>query len=291
MIETVWQDVKHAMRVLRRSPLFAAIAIASLAIGIAGNAAIVSVADALLLRPLPGIRNADRLIEVSRTQDGTGFDNMSYPNYVDYRDRNTVFDGLAGFDWGGVALGLGADNGAERVQGTAVSSNYFTVLGVPMALGRAFRADEDRVGAPASVIVMTAFSLVPLRIAGWIAGSVGLIGLLLAAIGVYGITSHSVTQRTREIGIRIVLGALRGEILRLMLRQAMMLVALGGLIGLAASALGSRLLTGLLYGIQPIDPVAFAGGALSLFTIVVLASVLPALRATALNPVDALRAE
>jgi predicted RNA binding protein YcfA (HicA-like mRNA interferase family) len=88
------QDVTFAARLLRRNPVFTATAVLSLAIGIAANAAIFSLADALLLRARPGIAGPDGLVDVGRTQDGQGFDNLSYPNYVDFRDRNTVFTGL-----------------------------------------------------------------------------------------------------------------------------------------------------------------------------------------------------
>jgi predicted permease len=149
------QDTAYTARMLWRSPAFTTIAVLSLSVGIAGNAAIFSLADALLLRPLPGIANGERLVDVGRAQDGTGFDTMSYPNYVDIRNRNTVFAELAGFRAGGDALGFGSDDGAERVQGTAVSANYFSTLGVRMALGRSFRADEDRAGAPGAVTVIS----------------------------------------------------------------------------------------------------------------------------------------
>jgi predicted permease len=137
------QDVTYAARILRRSPLFTLTAVVSLAIGIAGNAAIFSLADALLLRTRPGIHEPERLVEVGRSQGGRGFDNFSYPNYLDLRDRNTVFSGLAGTRFGPEPFGLGAGSGAERVWGMPVSGNYFDVLGVRFALGRGFRPEED----------------------------------------------------------------------------------------------------------------------------------------------------
>lgn len=154
MFETFWQDLRHGIRQLWRSPLFTITAIASIAIGIAGNATIFSLASAVLLRPVPVVTGGDRLVEIGRTQDGSGFDTLSYPNLVDYRDRNTVFDGIAGFR-DNQSFGLGFDAGAERVQGAAVSANYFRVLGVSMALGRAFRDDEDRAGAATAVAVLS----------------------------------------------------------------------------------------------------------------------------------------
>lgn len=119
----------------------------------------------------------------------------------------------------------------------------------------------------------------------------GLIGLLLAALGIHGITAYTVTQRTREIGIRVALGAPRGEVLRLIVRQAMTMAAVGGVIGLLAAALGSRLLAGLLYGITPLDPISFAGAVGLLATLALVASLIPARRAASVGPVATLRAE
>lgn len=152
---TIRQDVAYAIRLLRKSPVFTLTAVLSLTIGIGANAAIFSLADALLLRDRPGIRDPDTLVDVGRTQRGEGFDNMSYPNFADYRDRNTVFSGLAGYRFGAEPIGLGARDGAESVFGAAVSGNYFDVLGVPMALGRGFVASEDRPGAAQHVAVLS----------------------------------------------------------------------------------------------------------------------------------------
>src|SRR5215510_1165738 len=90
MLEHVWQDVRYGVRLLARSPLFTATAVLSLAIGIGANTTIFSVASALLLRPLPGIAEPSRLVDIGRTQDGRDFDNSSYPNYVDIRSRVTT---------------------------------------------------------------------------------------------------------------------------------------------------------------------------------------------------------
>jgi predicted permease len=149
------QDLSFAARVLRRSSLFTATAVLSLAVGIAANAAIFSLADALLLRGRPGIADPDRLVDVGRSQDGEGFDNLSYPNYLDFRDRNTVFAGLAAHRFEAGPLGLGSGDGAERIFGSPVSANYFDVLGVRMVQGRGFRPEEDRAGGEDAVAVIS----------------------------------------------------------------------------------------------------------------------------------------
>jgi predicted permease len=151
---TLRQDVAYAARILRRSPVFTATAVLSIAIGIAGNAAIFSLADALLLRGRPGITDRGRLVELGRSQDGRGFDNFSYPNYLDFRDRNTVFTGLAGTRFDPEPMGLGAGESAERVWGMPVSGNYFDVLSVPFALGRGFRPEEDLLNGDNAVAVI-----------------------------------------------------------------------------------------------------------------------------------------
>src|SRR5262249_33657331 len=87
-------DVRYALRLLRRSPLFTATAVLSLTIGIGANATIFSIASALILRPLPGLTDPSRLVDIGRTQDGEGFDTTSYPNYRDVRDRVTTVSDL-----------------------------------------------------------------------------------------------------------------------------------------------------------------------------------------------------
>jgi ABC-type antimicrobial peptide transport system permease subunit len=127
-----------------------------------------------------------------------------------------------------------------------------------------------------------------LRVAASVSGGVGLVGLLLAMIGIYGVTAYVVTCRRREIGIRLALGAQRAEVVGLILRQGMSLVAMGSAIGLTLAAGASRLLTRLLMGLPPIDPVIFAGAAV-LFAVVGLAACYgPARRATRIDAMEAL---
>jgi predicted permease len=128
-----------------------------------------------------------------------------------------------------------------------------------------------------------------LRVAASVSGSVGIVSLLLAAIGIYGVTAYVASRRTREIGIRLALGARRADVLGMILRQGMALVAIGSAIGLMLAAAGSRLLTRLLFGVPPLDPLTF-GGAAALFAVIGLAACyLPARRATRIDPVVALR--
>jgi predicted permease len=137
----------------------------------------------------------------------------------------------------------------------------------------------------------TAVALLPQRLAAWIAGSVGTIGLLLAALGLYGITAFAVAQRTREIAVRMALGATRQRVLSLVLRQSGRLALVGVVVGLALSAAVSRLLESLLVGIGSVDPLAFGAATAVLVGVLLFAAWTPAHRASRMDPMRALRAE
>jgi putative ABC transport system permease protein len=126
---------------------------------------------------------------------------------------------------------------------------------------------------------------------GWIFGTIGVLGLLLAAIGVYGVLSYSVSQRTQEIGVRMAMGAGRGDVLRLIVGQGLLLTGIGVLIGVTLAAYGMPLAKSLLYKVSPLDPISFGTVAAFLAATALIASVVPALRATRVDPVIALRAE
>jgi macrolide transport system ATP-binding/permease protein len=122
-------------------------------------------------------------------------------------------------------------------------------------------------------------------------GSLGLLALVLASMGVYGVMAYSVSQRTRELGIRMALGAQSGQVLSLILRQGMLLAAVGLALGLFAAFGSTRLAGNFLYGVNPSDPVIFLGVTFLLATTALLACYLPARRALKINPVTALRFE
>jgi putative ABC transport system permease protein len=131
----------------------------------------------------------------------------------------------------------------------------------------------------------------PARITTVLAAVLGGFALLLATIGIYGVVSYAVSRRIREIGLRVALGAGRRDVLRLILNGAMRPVILGLVLGVAACAAVSRVLSAVLYGVSPLDPIAFIAVTLFLFGVALLASFLPARRATRIDPMEALRYE
>src|SRR2546428_7071505 len=142
MVDGIAQDVRYAVRLLRRNPLCALTAALSLAIGIGANTTIFTIASALLFKPPAGVVDPGRLVDVGRSQNGQGFDNSSYPNYLDIRSRNTVFEGVYAYRFGGEPMSLGGPDGAERIYGSLVSANYFTVLGTRPFIGRLFSSND-----------------------------------------------------------------------------------------------------------------------------------------------------
>jgi len=130
----------------------------------------------------------------------------------------------------------------------------------------------------------TSFALVMLAIAGGMA-------LLLGLVGIYGVISYSVSQRTREIGIRMALGAEAPELRRMFVRSGLALTAAGVVLGAAGAAAFTRWMASLLFGVRPFDPFTYAAVVAGLVAAAALASYMPARRATSVNPVDALRAD
>ncbi len=147
------RSVRQAARSLLRRPAFTAVAVLSLALGIGANTAVFSAVQAVFLRAVP-VRDPGRALALFTTIEGVpGSFFLSYPNFVDYRDSNTVFSHLASAT--PVALGLSGDGPPERIEGEMVSGDYFETLGVEPALGRAFAPEEDAPGAGRAVVVLS----------------------------------------------------------------------------------------------------------------------------------------
>jgi predicted permease len=145
------QDVRYALRTLRRAPTFAITVIGTLALGIGANSVIFSAVDAVLLRDAP-VADPGGLVDVYTTSGNNPHSGTSYPDYFDLRDSGT-FTSLAAYT--AVSFTTDAGGQPEPLAGQLVSGNYFEVLGVKLALGRGFAPDEDRIGAPVRVAVVS----------------------------------------------------------------------------------------------------------------------------------------
>ncbi len=132
--------------------------------------------------------------------------------------------------------------------------------------------------------------LFAVKLGAWLIGSFGLLALVLAAVGLYGVIGYSVSRRTREIGIRIALGAESGNVLKLVLRQGMTLVVVGGVVGAGLAAAAGQLLSSVLF-VSPIDPLAFGMALAILLAVAAFANWVPARRASRVDPMVALRGE
>lgn len=155
-LHDVIADVKYGLRGLRRSPGFTAVAVITLALGIGANTAIFSVVNTVLLRPLP-YRNPDRLVMLWQSYPQAGFDRLgaSPPEYLDYRNRNQVFTGVAGYS--DLSFNLTGVAQPDRIKAARVTGNLFQVLQVPPLLGRILLPDDDRTGGPRLAVVSHSF--------------------------------------------------------------------------------------------------------------------------------------
>ena len=136
------QEIRHAFRMIARSPGFTAIAVLSLALGIGANAAIFSLADALLFRPLP-VTDPGSVMALSLDTPGGDLGNFSYPDYRDLRSSAKSLDGLTAFQLATFSLARSKDEVPQMRAGLEVSDNFFSVLGVQPTLGRSFLPEES----------------------------------------------------------------------------------------------------------------------------------------------------
>jgi macrolide transport system ATP-binding/permease protein len=150
----MFKDVRFAIRMLRKNPFFTVIAVFSLAIGIGANSAIFSLADAILLRPLP-VQHPSSVVEIRMSSPSDSMHQISYKDYLDIRDRNKSFDGMVALTLQSFGLSEAADALPQRRVGLLVSGNFFRALGVEPNIGRGFRDDEDKVPGRDRVVVLS----------------------------------------------------------------------------------------------------------------------------------------
>lgn len=143
---TLLVDVRHAVRLLIKSPGFAIVAICALALGIGANTAIFSVVNTVLLKPLP-YPDSERIMAVVRTSKAGESNSASIPKFMAWR-KNDAFESLAVYDFAGPGLNLNGGDSPEQVKGIHVSADFFRVFGVSPVIGRDFIEEEDRPGGP-----------------------------------------------------------------------------------------------------------------------------------------------
>jgi len=156
-LEPLQQDVRYALRSFARSPLFALTAVVSLAIGIGADATVFTLAKALLLQAPAGVADPHRLVDISGTDDDDAFgvNEISFPNFEDLRARATTLQEMYGYEVIAEPMSLGGADGAERIFGHKVTTNYFQVLGVRQAAGRLFDTRSGEQAAAEQTLVLS----------------------------------------------------------------------------------------------------------------------------------------
>jgi predicted permease len=153
MIADLWQDLRYGGRMLMKKPGVTLVIVLTLALGIGANTTMFSLLDAVLFRPLPGVAESDRIMQIGRAFARGGLGSISCPDYRDYRDQNSTFAGIAADS--AEQFHLGADKVAIRVKGALVSGNYFNVFGVRAAQGRLLQPYEAEVEGANPVAVIS----------------------------------------------------------------------------------------------------------------------------------------
>ncbi|HJP93199.1 MAG TPA: FtsX-like permease family protein [Pyrinomonadaceae bacterium] len=274
-MSTLFHDIRYGLRILLKKPGFTFIAVLSLALGIGANTAIFSLLDAVLLRSLP-VQQPQRLVLFGKGKDGVVKDarfgnlkeDITPMAFYPHSQRPDVLSNLV-----------------VRFSGPASSV-------VPQIRQTIKQVDRNLpIDDVVSLSEQIGRSLVQQKLVARIASFFGLLALLLACIGLYGVMSYGVARRTNEIGIRMALGAQRRRVLWLVLREALTLVVIGLVVGVLASLAVTRTAATLLYELKPNDPLTITFAALLLVIVATMAGYLPARRAARVDPMVALRDE
>ena len=216
------------------------------------------------LRPEPGARSAEVVGVAEDVQ-------------VRLDEADSLFFYMPLRTWAGTTLLVRAARDPQPIKALALAE--------ARALDRSVLVEAKSVAE----LVQASTAVGAARGASLLASSLGVLALLLAGVGLYGVMAYSVAERTAEIGVRIALGATRARVQRLIISQGLRLVALGAVLGVLAGAGMTRLLSSMLLGLSPFDPISYAGVVAFLFAVALLAAWLPARRATNIDPMTALR--
>lgn len=309
-VEHRLQDLRFAIRQLARYRGFASAAIVVPALGIAASVAIFGFVDAALIRPMP-YTEPSRLVTVFGTRPdlvaARNRGSVSYLDLLDWQTRSRAFGSLAAYDVrAGFLLETATDT--EFVPGVRVTSGYvpfnqpvFTLVVrmtpsaptfVPMVRAA---IHETRPGAligeletfaeRANRLPSTSLN----RSTAWLTGAFAAIACVLSVVGLYGVVAYSVGQRTREIGLRVALGASHRLVYRLVMGEALRLAGLGTIVGIVGAVMAARLMRRLLFEVSSSDPLILLSSGLVLVLAALLASYFPARRAASIDPITVLR--
>jgi hypothetical protein len=228
--------------------------------------AVFSVVNGVLLRPLPH-SDGDRLVYLRHSAQLAGIDNerFSVPEIIDFREAASFTD-LAEFS--ASSYNLTARGEPQQVLAGIVTGNFFEVMGLRPEVGRVL--DDGETAAP--VIVLT-------------------YDYWMRAVGLAGVLGFSVSQRTGEIGVRMSLGAEPGQVRRMVVREGVTPLLIGLVLGAVGSVFATKVVEGMLFGVAPNDPTTLVAVALLMVTVGVTAAWVPAMRASRVHPVEALRQE
>ena len=313
----LYQDIRYALRQLRLAPAFTATAILTLALGIGANTAVFTLIHEVILKSLPVADPGGLTLVGDRVECcvESGFQEdwvlFSYPLYQYFQEHTPEFAQLAAAQTNrpGLAVRTEGATAAENLAGELVSGNYFSTLGVGAAAGRlhvagdptsyhqAIRRTLTQVDPNLIAKDMTTFDeqiaerTTDKTMMSRLTGLFGLVALLLASIGLYGLTAYQVARRPSEIGIRMALGANRLSILRLVLNGAFLQVAVGLALGIPLVYVAGRLIASQLFGVRSFEPLTLTVAIFVLALCAFLASILPARRAASIDPMRALRTE
>jgi hypothetical protein len=275
-------DLRFALRRLRKSPAFTLVAVLTLALGIGLNTTIFSLINDLFLRGLP-FREPSRIVHLDNGDKARDLVDVgiSAPRYQLYRDGQTIFDGFAAENFFAFTLtGLGDP---VQIFGGRLTSNYFDVLGIRPILGRNFLPEEEE----SADVALVAKNFWQKRMGG----DPNVIGRSIALDGMPHTIAYTVEQRTGEIGVRMALGAQTRDVLRLVVNQGMKPVLVGLWIRIGSAFALGRLIASQLYQVSAHNPALLIGSTLLLAAIALIACLLPARRATQVDPIQALRTE
>jgi len=321
-VNTLFQDVRYALRMLRKNPAFSLIVIVTLALGIGANAAMFSLTDRVLLQRLP-VSNPDQLLVFSTQApfEKEPVSSFSYPMYRDLRDRNQVLSGMIAR--GGVSMNVSYGDQTERASGELVSGNYFEVLGVRPWAGRLLTQEDDRTpGAhPVAVISygfwerrfgkdqsiigktilvnehpLTLLGVTPPNFYGVYLSSAPDVWVPLMMTPVFNpLPPTRLSERTHQW--LTVMGRRKDPVSEpqamfvMVMKHGIVIVLCGAAVGTLISLALSRFMQGMLFGISPTNALTFAGAGMGLVLVALLGCYFPARRATRVNPLEALRYE